>query len=663
MSQPPADHDTDRTILSHEVSAEQRQRASGGDDNLMLGMLAVQTSLISGDQFLSACSRWMGQQHTPLDHILIAEGWLSEADAAAIRTLLRSRASGQQTAERSTDMLPDNPSGPQQTIVLGPLGESRLKLSHLHSSGGIGRVWLARDEVLNRDIAVKELLPEQAATPASRSRFAREAQITAQLTHPGTVPVYDYVDDGTRHFYTMKFVQGQTLTEVISAFHQQAGERDSDSAVVGLNRLLNQFLSVCRTVAYAHSCSILHRDLKPDNIVVGDFGEVVLLDWGLAKQLDGQTDTVVDVSVGTEAGNTIQGERLGTPGFMAPEQALGRVDQIDYRTDVYGLCAVLYEILTGQPPFQGQHVARILADVVDCPPQSPGKLVDWVPRELEQICLQGLAKDPDERQPTAEALMLQIDGWMMDQTRRKRTAQMREHFFGLSLDLLAVMESDGRIREASPAWETVLGWPSSDVIGRNIKEYIHPEHHEQLAANLSQLACDGPLISVEHRVQCQDDTWKWVSWNASLLPDQTGVYIVGRDIQSLKLAEARFAGLLESAPDAMVIVNTDGEIQLVNRQTERLFGYDRAELFGQPVERLIPVRYRPDHPSKVQSFVADPHTRPMGSGIPLSALRKDGSEILVEISLSPVPQADGLLICSAIREVVRDRQAEESQGD
>ena len=158
----------------------------------------------------------------------------------------------------------------------------RYTLTHLHAKGGMGQVWLARDTALGRQIALKELRPDQSDNLIVWSRFVYEAKITAKLEHPGIVPVYE-VGEGEAPYYTMRFVRGRTLSEATRAYHKKRASGEADP--LGLVELLNAFVGVCHAVAYAHSRGIIHRDLKGQNVVLGDFGEVMVLDWGLAKRI------------------------------------------------------------------------------------------------------------------------------------------------------------------------------------------------------------------------------------------------------------------------------------------------------------------------------------------------------------------------------------------
>ena len=217
----------------------------------------------------------------------------------------------------------------------------RFELRREHARGGLGKVWKAHDPLLRREVALKEIREEQAQNPIARHRFLREAQITGQLEHPNIVPVHELGRDSKddRLFYTMRFVQGDTLREVIESHHRKYGRR----APMSCRRLLNKFVNICEAMAYAHARGVVHRDLKPQNVAIGEFGEVVVMDWGLAKigDKDDESARTVGISSDAKGQQTVAGHAMGTPAYMAPEQAAGRSKEISSRTDVYGLGAIL----------------------------------------------------------------------------------------------------------------------------------------------------------------------------------------------------------------------------------------------------------------------------------------------------------------------------------
>jgi WD40 repeat protein/serine/threonine protein kinase len=308
------------------------------------------------------------------------------------------------------------PGGP---VPPAPAPGPRYTLTRLHATGGIGRVWLAHDSDLGREVALKELRPERSGDRGFADRFLHEAQVTGQLEHPGIVPVYELTrrpEDG-QPFYTMRFIRGRTLTDAIRAYHdKRTGGRAEPLERVAL---LNAFVATCNAVAYAHSRGVIHRDLKGQNVVLGDYGEVVVLDWGFAKVLGRADDSAGSAPVvpAAEAGpsHTVQGQVIGTPAYMAPEQAEGRPDLIDRRTDVYGLGAILYELLTGRPPFAGAGVEEVLRQVRETEPARPRQVWAGVPRALEAVCLRALAKKPEGRYASAGELAREVQRWLADE--------------------------------------------------------------------------------------------------------------------------------------------------------------------------------------------------------------------------------------------------------
>ncbi|HLN30630.1 MAG TPA: protein kinase [Gemmataceae bacterium] len=416
------------------------------DRNLLFGVLALQADLLSPGQFAEACSAWAGRKETPLADLLVERGWLSPVDRADVDKLLQRKLAKHggnakaSLAELTTDEVRQSLAGlndpvvreslagptppPQGHVLLAtadyvPESRERYTLSRLHATGGIGRVWLARDASLGRDVALKELRPERAKQPAVWARFLKEAQITGQLEHPGIVPVYEVGrrPDDQAPFYTMRFVRGQTLAQAARVYHDRRAR--GEAGPLELRELLTAFMGVCHAVAYAHSRGVLHRDLKPQNVVLGDYGEVIVLDWGLAKvvgEVEGDAAPVALEADGDADSRSIAGQVLGTPAYMAPEQAEGRLDLLDVRTDVYGLGAVLYELLAGRPPFDGSDTTAVLQRVIHEPPEPPRAAVPSVPRALQAVCLKALAKRPADRYASAKELLEDVKHVLADES-------------------------------------------------------------------------------------------------------------------------------------------------------------------------------------------------------------------------------------------------------
>jgi serine/threonine protein kinase len=437
------------------------------DRNLLYGVMALQLGFVGRDDLIEAMVAWVADKSRPLGRVLIERGALDPADdppiAQVVERLLqkhgndpaRSLASLEATlADPITQRLlaiddaelhaslavldsrikpdpgattiwtedsrvsavpsgngaPARPGGPRFT-VLRP-----------HAKGGLGVVQVARDEELGREVALKQMRPEHARNERLRMRFVREAEINGGLEHPGIVPVYGLgLDAEGRPYYAMRFVQGQTLQQALEAFHAEASSKDRLGYGRELRGLLRRFLDVCEAIAYAHSRGVLHRDLKPANVLLGPFGETLIIDWGLSKYLGDREDlgasggSISREVSGDATLSTVAGETLGSPPYMSPEQARGEHDDLGPACDVYGLGAILYAVLTGRPPVKGSSTSEVLERVRRGAIEPPGAVNPRLPKPLEAICLKAMRLDPSDRYETARALADDLEHWLDDQ--------------------------------------------------------------------------------------------------------------------------------------------------------------------------------------------------------------------------------------------------------
>ena len=299
-------------------------------------------------------------------------------------------------------------------------GRQRFRVLNHHARGGLGEVFLAFDHELNREVALKAIQPRHADRVDCRARFLVEAEVTGGLEHPGIVPVYSLSrDEAGRPFYAMRFIRGEGLDLAIKAFHAAGGLARGEHALE-FRQLLRRFLDVCDTIAFAHSRRVLHRDLKPANVMLGPYGETLVVDWGLAKRLDipegapagGEPPRPTGTASGSQ---TLPGTTGGTPAYMSPEQATGRLDEVGPASDIYSLGATLYALLTGREPFAGGRVAALLERVRRGDFPRPRALDRAIPAPLEAICLKAMAREPEARYASARALAEDVEHWLADE--------------------------------------------------------------------------------------------------------------------------------------------------------------------------------------------------------------------------------------------------------
>jgi serine/threonine-protein kinase len=427
------------------------------EKDLLFGLLALQIGLIDQAKLVAAFQAWTLDKDRGLAEHLVGRGDLDADDRSAVEALVaRHLKKHGGEVERSLAAIPAGRSTRESLARIGdpavdgtlarlgsastyeedypdrtatyPVGSAtsdgqRFRILRPHARGGLGAVFVALDTELHREVALKQLLDHHADDLTSRQRFLVEAEITGGLEHPGIVPVYGLGTYGDgRPYYAMRFVRGDSLKEAIAAFHADGGPKgDPGRRSLELRKLLRRFMDVCNAIDYAHSRGVLHRDLKPGNIILGKHGETLVVDWGLAKARgwsDGSTSPDERPLVPNSASGsaeTLPGSALGTPSYMSPEQAAGRLEDLGQRSDVYSLGATLYCLLTGRAPVEGDDVGALLRAVQRGEFLPPRRLTPSIDRALEAVCLKAMTLRPEDRYASPRALSDDLERWLADE--------------------------------------------------------------------------------------------------------------------------------------------------------------------------------------------------------------------------------------------------------
>ncbi len=416
----------------------------------------------------------------------------------------------------------------------------RFRLESEIARGGMGVIFRGRDVLLERDVAVKLLLKAHVDKQHLHQQFTNEARITGRLQHPGVIPIYETgctVDN--RPYFAMKLVVGQTLTELMS--RRRSDDRE-------LPRLLKIYEQVCHTLSFTHSCGVVHLDIKPSNVMVGAFGEVHLMDWGLARVSTNSCPSISvpdphgvfssDGALVDERSVTLSADDLpvllpdgtvcGTPSYMSPEQARGLC--VDARSDVFCLGGLLCEILTGRPPYLGTDLLDIcfkaarsaLDDAFSC------LAACGADPTLVRLAMKCLACDPNDRPADASVVAKELTLHLESLLRQAESDLSR--FFELSLDLFCIAGLDGYFRRVNSNFPRVLGYSEKEVLSRPFMDFVHPDDHDRTVEAMSQLHLGEPVIQFRNRYRDSEGRWRCFEWTAKSIPEEGIIFAVARDV-------------------------------------------------------------------------------------------------------------------------------------
>ena len=613
------------------------------DRNLLFGVLALQLDFITREQLIAATSAWVLDKGRPIESILQEHGAIPSERHALISALVKEHlkqhdndaekslaslssiksvrddlntildsdlhASLQRIPERTT---PDDPFATTAYSVGASTSDGqRFRILRPHARGGLGEVFVARDEELGREVALKQIQERHADHPESRSRFLLEAEITGGLEHPGIVPVYglgSYADG--RPYYAMRFIRGDSLKDAVERFHAadwsgRCGERELE-----LRKLLGRFIDVCNAIEYAHSRGVLHRDLKPGNIMLGKYGETLVVDWGLAKAV-GRRD-LEDTSAGDEStlrsssgsgsAPTQMGSAIGTPAFMSPEQAAGKLNELKPASDVYSLGATMYSVLTGVPPFPKDDVAEVLRKVQGGDFAKPRILDHQIPLGLERICLKAMSLRASDRYESPRKLADDIEHWLADEPISaqpdrlvQRAARWSRHHRAWTISAAAVAVSVAVVA----TWSAFSLARAKHLTDSRVAELRFEQAYARLprndAATASLYLADALQSAVAARNQdLEGSIRKHLSWWTS-------------ELHVLQSAEARFEekdlrGISSDGRFAL-LSRQDGATEVWDTMNERLVGVVEAsdEGFLSTVDEKTEAGLVPPAPPEVQN--------------------------------------------------------------
>jgi serine/threonine-protein kinase len=495
------------------------------DANLLFALIALQMDLVTREDLVACTGEAIGTPGADMGRLLVSRGAMSDGERGAVQAVMEARLRrhggdaaaslaaaaadavgrasvvgtvvGEEVA-RTLAAAATLPARPSPLPSPSPTDQNRYGLGAELGRGGIGRVVTARDRRLQRDVAIK--IPFENLSPALLRRFFREAMVTAQLEHPQIVPVHDFGslgqgDGGPVLFLAMKRVKGRDLAAILK---ELASGAEATREAWPRTRLLGAFQSACLGIAFAHSRGVLHRDLKPSNVMVGDFGEVYVVDWGLAR-VKGESEAAEGdvLAPGADAGLTMDGALIGTPAYMSPEQAAGRHESVDERADIYALGAILYEILTLRPPVEGRTVEEVLTRAREGKITPPRELrapaardfeaSEPVPPDLEAVCLKALSLRAEVRHATVLELHADVQRFLdgVAERERKRSDALRRSAEGrahlarwreLGEEVRTAAAGLEKLMEATRPWEPVERkrpvWEADEALRRLREERV-----------------------------------------------------------------------------------------------------------------------------------------------------------------------------------------------